>query len=289
MNGNASKRIRRTRREVEELFQGVVEICDEYEESISIRHLYYRCCAVGLIEKTEKEYNSLRAFLTKWRRSRLIPYGWFIDGTRTYYGRRAFNSLGEYARVAAQGYRLNLWRNSGYYVEIWTEKDAVASAVSAIAEEWNLRTFPCRGDASMSSLAMAASGFNQARDQGQYPVILYFGDYDPTGLAIPDTIERNLKSDHDCPVMLYRLAVNEEQIDLYDLSSRPPKGSARGYQVERAVDIDAMHPSVIRELLQDQVEALIDPDEVARMKEIEASERETLEVVESSIRKGRGE
>jgi len=235
-----------------------------------------------LIEKTEKDYNSLRSLLTKWRRNRWIPYNWFIDGTRGYYGKPSFNSLGDYGRVAAQGYRLNLWQNSGYFVEIWTEKDAVASAVNRIAEEWNLQTFPCRGDASMSSLSIAASTFNRARENGQWPMILYFGDYDPTGLAIPETIERNLEADHDCPVELKRVAVNEEQIERYGLDTRPPKGRARGHEVKHAVDIDAMRPETIRELLASEIERLIDPTELFRMREIEAAERKTLESLDFS-------
>ena len=70
----AAKRHRRTSRDMDDLFSGVVDIINEYDERISIRHLFYRCANAGLIDKTEKAYNALRSHLVKWREQRLIPF-----------------------------------------------------------------------------------------------------------------------------------------------------------------------------------------------------------------------
>ena len=63
-----AKRPRRTQADMQKLFSGVVSILGEYDESISIRHLFYRCANSGLIDKSEKAYNSLRSHLVKWRK-----------------------------------------------------------------------------------------------------------------------------------------------------------------------------------------------------------------------------
>ena len=281
MKRTTVKRPRRTKTEMGELLGGVLGILGEYDEPISIRHLFYRCSGAGLIEKTEKDYGALRAHLVKWRRERIVPFDAFVDGTRYYYGCRSFDDLGEYLRAAAASYRLNLWRDSECHVEVWTEKDAIASAVARVVQEWNLQTLVCRGDASMSTLARSAESFNAARDIGRRPIILYLGDFDETGLAIPKTIERNLEADHDCQVSLIRVGVNEDHIAAYELPTRPPKGKRRGEEVERAVDIDALPPAVLRELISASIEGLIAPAELVRMKAIEEAERDTLRSLQS--------
>jgi len=271
-----TKRQRRTGKDMQELFSGVVSILGEYDEPISIRHLFYRCANSGLIEKTEKAYNSLRAHLVKWREQRLIPFDNFIDGTRYHYGRKCFNDLGEYLQHCEASYRLNLWQDSDRYIEVWTEKDAIAAAVSRIAQEWNLLTFVCRGDPSMSSLASCASTFNDYRDAGHIPTILYLGDYDESGLAIPKTIREKLRTNHDCEVELIRVGINEDHITRFNLPTRPAKGDRRGESIEYAVDIDAMKPADLRDILAHEIDSFIDPWTLQQMRTIEAAQRETL-------------
>ncbi len=279
MTAITTKRHRRTGGDMKELFSGVVNILGEYDEAISIRHLFYRCANSGLIEKTEKDYNSLRSHLVKWREQRLIAFDNFIDGTRYHYGRDNFNDLGEYLRYCAAAYRLNLWKDSDYYIEVWTEKDAIAAAVHTIAQEWNLRTFVCRGDPSMSSLDSCSRTFNANRKAGYKPVVLYLGDYDESGLAIPKTIREKLKKNHDCDVELIRVGINQDHILRFNLPTRPAKGDRRGESIEYAVDIDAMKPADLREILAHEINSFIDPWTLQQMRATEAAERETLQTI----------
>ncbi len=48
-----------------------------------------------------------------------------------------------------------------------------------------------------------------------------FGDYDPAGLLIDRSLESELREHLDTPLVFRRLAINEEQIDLYDLPTKP--------------------------------------------------------------------
>ena len=273
------RRPRRTDTEMDSLFNSVVIILGEYDEPISIRHLFYRCANLGIIEKTEREYNSLRGHLAKWRKERRIAFDCFMDNTRYHFGSDVYNDLGEYMRQCAANYRLNLWKDSGYYVEVWAEKDAVAAALHRIAQEWNLRTFVCRGDPSMSSLHSCAQTFNAYAERGYKPVILYMGDYDESGLAIPKTIMNSLKSHHDCEVEFIRVGVNEGHIAQFNLPTRPPKGKRRGEEIESAVDIDAMKPADMRGLLALEIESFIDPHVLQMMRNVEEAERETLATI----------
>ena len=279
MNTITKKRDRRSKGDMADLFSGVVNILGEYDERISIRHLFYRCANAGLIEKTENAYGQLRGHLVKWRKEKLIPFSDFIDGTRCHYGRDTFNNLGEYLRHCAANYRLNLWQDSKHYIEIWVEKDAIAAAINRMASEWNLRTFVCRGDPSLSSLADAAETFNNYRNAGYKPVILYLGDYDESGLAIPKTFRETFLKYHDCEVDVQRVGVNLEHIERFDLPTRPAKGDRRGESIDRATDIDAMKPGDLRDILVKEIETFIDPWALEKMRETERLERETLKTI----------
>lgn len=53
------KRRRRSKSEVEFLLNTTLNIIGEYDDPITIRHLFYRIVGVHVIEKTEAAYNSL--------------------------------------------------------------------------------------------------------------------------------------------------------------------------------------------------------------------------------------
>lgn len=274
----ATKRKRRTKAELLHLLQSSINCLGEYNERITIRHLFYRLANdFGAIDKTEKAYNNLRSLLTKWRRSGQISMSSFIDGTRWHYGFEGYSNATEgMILLARQQYRLNLWQGTDRYVEIWVEKDAVASIITPIASDWNLKTFVTRGDASISSLHDAAETFKRASETGRKPTIIYLGDYDEVGLDIPRVIQRNLLQDHDAEVELIRAGVTREQIDLWSLPTRPPKGGMRGNAIDKAVELDVLRPDQLRQLVVSHIEGMIDTEMIERMRVIEQAEREAF-------------
>src|SRR5215207_3497686 len=79
------KRKRRSKDEVYSLYGAIVEILNEYKlEPITIRHLFYRLVSRGVIEKDEKAYGNLCAYLSKWRKRGYLQFSHFLtalDGT----------------------------------------------------------------------------------------------------------------------------------------------------------------------------------------------------------------
>ena len=281
-----AKRIRRTFSQMDELLNGVLNILGEYDDPVTIRHLFYRCAIAGMVPKTEQGYNQIRGHTVRWRRSRQISMDAFIDGSRWHYGSFGSDDLSEYLHDCTRNYRRNLWQTQAHYVEVWVEKDAIASIVNPIVSEWTLRMFPARGDASMSSLHQAARVFNHYQNQGRDSVIIYLGDYDESGLDIPNKIESNLWNDHDCRVEMRRVAINREQIDQFNLPTRPPKGTKRGSAIDVACEIDVLKPADIRHLLNAEIEKLVNADELLRMRAIEDAERQTMDMMARNLRGG---
>jgi hypothetical protein len=131
------KRKRRTASGLDELLQAVVGVLEGCgNERITIRHLFYRLVSMRVISKEEKSYQNLVKHLTKWRIAGLIPCRRFVDSSRWHYGAGTFDDAAEALEDAITGYRKNLWRDQNYHVEVWCEKEAIASIVTPVSRQW---------------------------------------------------------------------------------------------------------------------------------------------------------
>lgn len=272
------KRIRRTDDQLNTLMAECKRVIASYDEKITIRHLFYRLESRGLIEKTETAYKSLCKQLSKWRKKKEIPFNAFVDGTRWHYGATVFDDAEDALRESVQSYRKNLWVNQPYHVEVWAEKDAIASIVRPIAEVWGLQLFVCRGFASISSLYEAASKFEYYRKKNKTPKIIYMGDHDPSGIAIDAAIAKAWRDFGTNPPEFQRIAILPQHIEEFSLPTRPMKdGDKRGKSwIGGCVEVDTLTPAQIRGLLEKEIESLVDPEAWERTKLIEKAEADSL-------------
>ena len=157
------QRSRRTRAEVDGLLHEARRILDGYgNDRIAIRHLCYRLASTGVIAKTEAAFKNVSTHLANFRKQNFIPYGRFVDATRWYHGSTTFDDAAEALEDSISGYRKNLWQAQPYHVGVWTEKEAVASIVVPVADSWGIKTFVCRGFASLTATWEAAEAFKAA-------------------------------------------------------------------------------------------------------------------------------
>jgi len=273
------KRKRRSNDEMGDLLQAARTIIDGYEDPISIRHLFYRLVGERRIAKDESEYKKLCSHLAKWRRSGDISYAAFVDGTRWHLGSTIFDDAAAALRDSVTGYRKNLWKDQDHYVEVWVEKDAIAAMVSDVADVWGIKTFICRGFASISSTYSCAQTFKRAIQNGKKPVILYMGDHDPSGVAIDVSLMKHME-DYGIAdqVEFHRVAILVDQIVEFDLPTRPAKkndGRGKGW-VGECVEIDTLSTAQIQSLLEERIESYVDQDAWERTKKIEEAERHCL-------------
>ncbi|NBV25485.1 MAG: hypothetical protein EB141_17675 [Verrucomicrobia bacterium] len=282
-----TKRIRRTGAEMDSLLAAVTNIISAEEDAITIRHLFYRLVGERHIEKTEATYKSLCGHLSKWRRSGEVPWDSFADNTRWHIGHETFSGLDDALKNTVQCYRRDLWARQSAHVEIWGEKDAISSILSSEACDWGVKVFTCRGFASLSALYSAANTFKRAVQNGKKVFIYYFGDHDPSGLAIDRAAVDSFRDDFHVDVELTRAAVTPEQIQQHKLPTRPVKASdtrAGGWQ-GGCVEVDTMRPAVLREIVKDCITQHIDPVEWRQTQTIERAERETLKQFADSVRR----
>ena len=255
------------------------ELLDAQSGPISIRHLFYLTVAQGVVEKTERGYANLKHQLSRWRRARMIEWSAFSDSTRWYYGNPGHAGPRAFLEETIRTYRLNIWESSEAHVEIWCEKDAIASILLEAADPWRVQVFPFRGFASLTSLYNAAETFREKIADGKQAHVYYFGDHDPSGVVIDPAAEAALRDDFGVAVAFQRVAVTEAQIATYQLPTRPTKrsDSRAGAFAGASVEIDAMPRDALIALVEECITRHLPAEALARLQATERAQRGTLE------------
>ena len=284
----SAKRFRRSGLQMNSLLAAIKTILDGEAEQITIRHLFYRLVGLKQIEKTEGAYQSLCGHLSKWRRSGDVAWDSFADNTRWHLGTETFDGLNDALANTVKCYRRNLWAQQSAHVEIWGEKDAISGILYSEADTFGVKVFTCRGFASLSALYSAANTFKRAVASGKQVLIYYFGDHDPSGLAIDRAAVDSFRDDFGVEVKLTRACVTPAQIREHKLPTRPVKKSdtrAGGWK-GGCVEIDTMPPAVLKSIVRDCITRHIDPHQWSQTQAIENAERETLRSLARSLKGG---
>lgn len=282
VNGTRTiKRRRRTREEIEALDEAIVGIVAEIEPA-TVRQVFYQAVVRGLVEKNEtRGYRVVQRRLLKLRETGEIPYGWITDNARMVRTRARWGEPDTFAKSIAGHYRKDYWADSPVRVEVWLEKDALAGVLfPTVVEEHGLDLYVTKGFSSVSYLQEAAEFIEE---DGRETYVYILSDFDPSGLSIAETVERELCARAwSNPPIVERIAVNREQIDRWSLPERPTKATdtrARAFTREHgvgSVELDAIPPDELRSLVTDAIESHMDRRRLQTLKLAEREERDLL-------------
>jgi hypothetical protein len=278
------KRDRRTKAEIDDIKAAIVAVL-KGDHPMTVRQVFYRLVVQKVIEKTEKEYqNVVIRLLTEMRLNRGIRFDWIVDESRPRIVNRTYDSIADAARDTARFYRRNALRESSDYVEIWCEKQALAGVIKAAADRYDVPVLISKGMPSLTQLYGTACEIYRADEAGKQSYIYQFGDHDPSGVLIPQTIERRLNElceKLDCsPPIVERVALTEEHIADFDLPTRPTKrqGNTHADNFEGdSVELDALPSGTLRAMVREVIERHIRERELETLRVAEDSERELLE------------
>lgn len=258
-------------------------ILDEYAAqgySLTLRQLYYQFVARDLFpdEWVSKEtgskncqanYDKLSSIISKGRRCGLIDWSAIVDRTRFLRKDSSWDDPAHIVANSAAGFRLDLWRDQPYYVEVWFEKDALLGIFERASEFYRLPMISCRGYGSDSTWWEAAMRINEISNSGKYgenkkAIILHFGDHDPSGLDMTRDIEARLNL-FGCYPKVRRMALNMNQVREYDPPPNPAKETDSrftDYQEkfgDECWELDALPPDMLVKLVNATVKAYIKP------------------------------
>ena len=112
------------------------------------------------------------------------------------------------------------------------------------------------------------------------------GDWDPSGQDAARHIEETLRDlAPSAEIHFERIAVTPDQISDWDLPGRPTKKTDTRSKNWRgdSVELDAINPNQLRELVEEVLEVHLPDQEFAVLKAAEASERDFLKVWVDSL------
>jgi len=245
-----------------------IPIVESYNGNLTLRALHYRLVALGMTNDVNHYKRVVNAMIEA-RKSGIVEYDAFMDHERETHGSTDFETTTVLSKVYeaehqiklwATSYRKNRWENQPWYPEVFIEKKALQGVFLEPCKKMNIALNPCKGYPSLTFIFEAKKRFDKAIEECKKPIILYFGDYDPSGEDIPRSIKQTLQ-DMGTEVEIRRIALMEHQVVEWELPPAPSKTSdtrnAKWTGLGQ-VELDAVDPSKIKRLCMDSINEIFD-------------------------------
>jgi len=257
-----------------EIVNHVNKILEEYPFPLTVRQIFYRLVSEGVIPNTVSSYKMLSKILVRAREQGDIDDSKIEDRSRQVLG------LGDWGYDNIEGFiesqvemlkrswmywTRKLWTSQPKSVVVVLEKDALSRLVSESADKYRVQVFVTRGYGSYTYVKDLAKriGVNN-----KPTVILYLGDYDPSGRDIERDLTERLRRYGAENFEVRRVALTKEQIHMYSLPPRPEDIATleklerdprtRRYGMDYACELDALDPRLLQTLIEDAIVSNID-------------------------------
>lgn len=221
-------------------------VVESYDTGVTLRQLYYRLVAAGIIENKQTKYQQLSAKTAEARRAGEFPD--LIDLTRRIHRPLHFDSPAGAREWLLAQYRRDRTEGQEWSVYIGVEKNGLTNLLRSWFEDRGIPVFAIGG---YSSQSFVKHVYRDVALSGRPAVLLYSGDFDPSG----EDINRDFVERAGCFAEVRRVALTEAQVLDYELP--PDFGKASDSRaaafLERygrlvQVELDALPPDTLRDL-----------------------------------------
>jgi hypothetical protein len=261
--------------------------------------MHYILVSNGVYPNTFKAYHNLLVpALVKWRREGDINIDAFEDRTRRIlqneYGifhNRPLGRMKQLLREAierARNFEYAAWYRQPYKVLVAVEKQASEGTFQYVCNQMDVDLAVMRGYSSVSYTKEIADHLKRYTHERKV-VILYFGDMDPSGLNIPETLERDLYGMFDVEFKLERIAVTHKQISEMNLIPAPVKmGDTRATKFieqhgEDVYELEAIEPKTLQQIIRDNINRYYDKNiNNENKKQLQATKKKINDAINDS-------
>lgn len=245
---------------------------------MTVRQVYYQLVAREVIENNMGRYKAVSRALVEARKDGSIPWDWIEDRLREPRTVSMWAGLADFTETAQRAYRRDVWTEQSCLIEVWLEKDALSGIFGDILRPYGVTLNVGRGYDGWSSIRDAALRY---RRWGGEVIILYFGDFDPSGLDMIRSLGERLAFFETCPE-IETCALLREDIERYHLPPAFTKKTDTRSEAfvaahgDMAVELDALPIGVLQDRLRGEVSKRLDLDALERVRVQEARDRERL-------------
>ena len=249
----------------------VKEILEDLKDykPLTLRQVYYQLVGKGFIENRVSQYGMLSNLL-KWARIEgFISWDDIEDRVRVFHDLTGWDRSETFVKVSLgrflTGYKRDLLQTQDKLIEVWIEKDALSSVFTRVAERYTIPVVVCRGFSSVSFL----NDFRERIEahKGKAPLMLYFGDFDPSGMEMLEAMQTTLRDELGMNgIEFKRVALKKEDIFTYKLPHNPDALKKTDTRAKKhleaygklAVELDALRPDVLEQKIKDGIETELD-------------------------------
>ena len=153
-------------------------VAAEAAQPITGRGIGYKLFTAGLIPSmATKEMQRVYRLLKVARERGDIPWEWIVDETRAIERTSTWANPAEYARCVARSYRRDFWDQQLIRCEVWSEKGTVRGVLAPVLDHYAI------GFRVMHGFSSATTIYDVSQDDdGRELIVLYVGDFDPSGM-----------------------------------------------------------------------------------------------------------
>lgn len=260
---------------------------------LTLRQIYYQLVAGLIIDNRLNEYKRLSTLLSDARHSGELSWEAMEDRSRVYLSSSGWVSRKAFVEFEVKyflkDYRRDLLQDQPIRPEVWIEKDALSRIAHDVARKYCVPVIAARGFSSTSFKNECRNRILANHRQGQQTAIVYLGDLDPSGWEMLPAMMRTFRQKMDLSeehVTSCRCALNREHVERYQLprsidAIKEKDSRTPGYRKlfgDLAVELDALRPSLLEDMVRQAIEANLD---MSLFKRQQALEEEDLKVVEA--------
>jgi hypothetical protein len=286
----------------------MVEIAAEIQPC-GVRALAYQLFNRKLIPSMETKHTKK---VSNWsviaREEGRMPWDWITDATRAEQRVATWANPAAYARDVQYSYRRNKWLDQPTHVSVWSEKATVEGTIRPVLERYEVPFQVLHGWSGATPVWDAA----QANlDRHQDTLILYIGDYDPSGMYMSevDLPQRLARYSSDTPadrdidlgwarrqlaesrMEIRRIALTKADTEALGPATRFPASDKAGNSEKKGDsrypwfvrnhgqwcwELDALSPAVLRDRLEEAIVDELDEESWDRYSGVEEAEREVI-------------
>ncbi len=286
-----------------DLIDAVRDVLEEHRPQ-TIWQCFYRLVSRNLIGNTNNNYVQLQEIIATARTSDLIPWDWIEDRLRQPIEVPMWRNPADFAATVIPQYRADVWPEQPVYVEVFLEKQALARIFEEELAPYGVILNVNRGFVGWGSNVEQAA--QRYRGRAGRTAVFYFGDYDPSGMAMPRILQEALAwfgvkyGWWDCAPEITVVAITREDIERYRLPPNRLKTDkatgeytdprAEGFITEtgraESVELDALPVDVLQARIVEAVEDRMDMDALKRTLARDKRDRARLARVFKGRQKG---
>ncbi|MFL6799239.1 MAG: hypothetical protein ACJ8F3_17700 [Xanthobacteraceae bacterium] len=259
----------------------------EAAQPITGRGIGYKLFTAGFIPSmTKSDMQRVYRLLKEARERGMIPWEWIVDETRELERCSSWSDPARYVQAVHRSYRRDYWDQQPVRLEVWSEKGTVRGVLAPVLDRYGVGFRVMHGFSGATTIHDVAQD-----DDGRRLIVLYVGDYDPSGLYmsehdLPDRLAK-YGGDH---VELRRVTLSREHTDglpsfpALDKKKDPRHKWFTRHYGDRCWELDALDPNDLRSLVEKAIREEIEPIAWKRCAVVEKAERESLRTVLDSWR-----